>query len=175
MSQHGLSRGAWSRYQRPGVARYEVLLPGFKYNMSDLQAAIGLHQLRALDRHLARRDAIARRYDAAFADLPLGRFAGVPYGTVHARHLYTVLVEPRPGRDRDDVAAALAEAGVASSVHFPVIHLQRYYAEKFGYAAGRFPHAERIAATVLSLPMSPAHADSQIDQVIRAVRDVVGG
>jgi dTDP-4-amino-4,6-dideoxygalactose transaminase len=175
MSQHGLSRDAWSRYQRAGVARYEVLMPGFKYNMSDVQAAIGLHQLRAIDRHLSRRDAIARRYDDAFADLPIGRFDDVPAGWRHARHLYTVLIEPSARLDRDAVAAALGDAGVASSVHFPAIHLQQYYAERFGYRAGRFPHAERIAATVLSLPMSPALSDDQIDHVIRVFRDVVGG
>jgi len=174
-SLHGMSRDAWSRYQQVGPTRYDVILPGFKYNMTDLQAAIGLHQLAALERHLERRNAIWERYDAALADLPIATFAPVPAASVHARHLYTVLVDRvSSGLTRDDLAEALAAAGIASSVHFPAVHLHRYYVERFGFARGQFPHAERIADTVLSLPLSPALTDRQIDLVIRAVRGAFG-
>ncbi len=174
-SLHGMTRNAWSRYHRVGPTRYDVITPGYKYNMMDLQAAIGLHQLAAIGRHFVRREAICAAYDDAFADLPLSTFAPLPAGDVHARHLYTILIDPTNGRDRDAVAIALAEAGIATSVHFQAVHLHRYYADRFGFRRGQFPHAERIADTVLSLPLSPALTDEQVDAVIRAVRGVFGG
>jgi dTDP-4-amino-4,6-dideoxygalactose transaminase len=173
-SLHGMTRDAWARYERVGVASYDVILPGYKYNMTDLQAAIGLHQLVALERHHARRTAITGRYDEAFDDLPFDSFAPLPDGDVHARHLYTILVDPvRAGFSRDDLAARLAAAGIATSVHFPAVHLHSYYARQFGFAAGQFPFAEAIAARVLSLPLSPALTDDQVDVVIAAVRHAV--
>jgi dTDP-4-amino-4,6-dideoxygalactose transaminase len=173
-SLHGMTRAAWARHQSTGPVSYDVVLPGFKYNMTDLQAALGLHQLAALGRHHARRRAIAARYDDALSGLPIGRFAPLPPGSVHAHHLYTVLIDDVPGPSRDEVAAAMARAGVATSVHFPPVHLHSFYAERFGYRRDMFPHAERIARTVLSLPLSPALTDAQIDTVVDAVGDAFG-
>jgi dTDP-4-amino-4,6-dideoxygalactose transaminase len=173
-SLHGMTKNGWSRYERGRAVDYDVLMAGFKYNMTDLEAAIGLHQLASIDRRLERRRAIARRYDEELADLPIDTFVPVPAGTVHAHHLYTILVDGRSGRTRDDVADALAASGVASSIHFPPVHLHRYYAERFGFRRGQFPHAERIAASVLSLPLSPALTDAHVDGVIRAVRGAFG-
>jgi dTDP-4-amino-4,6-dideoxygalactose transaminase len=173
LSLHGMTSDAWARYERPGLVHYDVLQPGFKYNMPDLQAAIGLHQLRAIDRHLLRRRAICSQYDEAFADLPIRRFGPVPPGTVHAHHLYTVLIDRDSGTTRDEVASALAARGIASSLHFPPVHRHRYYAERFGFRRGQFPHAERIADTVLSLPLSPALTDGQVGRVIAALREVL--
>lgn len=169
-SQHGMTRAAWSRYQSTRPCHYDVVTPGFKYNMTDLQAAIGLHQLAAIDRHLARRAAIWERYDDGLADLPIARFAPVPDNVVHARHLYTVLIDGAAGPARDDVIVALAEAGVASSVHFPPVHRHSYYAGRYGFRNGQFPVAEQIADTVLSLPLSPALTDGQVDHVIATMR-----
>ncbi|MCC6990624.1 MAG: DegT/DnrJ/EryC1/StrS family aminotransferase [Acidobacteria bacterium] len=171
---HGMTRPAWTRHQSARPTRYDVVMPGFKYNMSDLQAAIGLHQLAAIDEHWRRRAAICRRYDEALADLPISRFAPVPAGTTHAHHLYTVLIDHPGGPSRDDVADRLAEAGVASSVHFQALHLHTYYADRFGFRRGQFPAAERIADTVLSLPLSPALTDPQVEQVIAACREALG-
>lgn len=171
-SLHGMTRPAWSRHQSVRPARYDVVTPGFKYNMMDLQAAIGLHQLAGVDRNHARRAAICRRYDDAFSDLPIARFDPPAPGTVHAHHLYTVLIDEACGRSRDEVADDLAAAGVASSVHFDAVHLHSYYRERFGYTRGCFPQAERIADTVLSLPLSPALTEVQVDQVIAAFRGV---
>jgi dTDP-4-amino-4,6-dideoxygalactose transaminase len=175
-SLHGMSRDAWSRYQQIGPTRYDVVMPGFKYNMTDLQAAIGLHQLGAIGAHHARRVEICRRYDDAFSDLPIDMFVPVPRASVHARHLYTILVDRQSsGLSRDDLAETLAASGVASSVHFPAVHLHRYYVERFGFRRGEFPHAERIADSVLSLPLSSALTDAQVDAVARAVRGAFGG
>ena len=114
------------------------------------------------------------RYDDAFADLPVSRFDPVPDGDVHAHHLYTVLIDAGNGQGRDEISAALAERGISTSVHFPVVHLHRFYAERYGFRRGQFPHAEWIADSVLSLPLSPALSDAQIDTVIAAVRGVLG-
>lgn len=172
-SLHGMSRDAWSRYQRAGLCHYDVVMPGFKYNMMDLQAAIGLHQLASLDHNHARREAICRRYDAAIADLPIDTFADVPDGDVHARHLYPILIDERlAGVSRDAAAARLAELGIATSLHFHALHLHSFYAERYGYERGRFPHAERISDTVLSLPLSAGLSDAQLDQVIDALGQV---
>jgi dTDP-4-amino-4,6-dideoxygalactose transaminase len=173
-SQHGMTRPAWSRYHAMQPSRYDVITPGFKYNMTDLQAAIGLHQLEAIGRHHVRRRAIASAYDAVCARLPVSRFAPVPAGTVHAHHLYTILIDGASGPARDDVALGLSRAGVASSVHFPVVHLHRYYRERFGFLPGQFPVAERVSDTVLSLPLSPALTDGQVEQVMTALAEVFG-
>jgi dTDP-4-amino-4,6-dideoxygalactose transaminase len=173
-SLHGMTKTGWSRYAHGRAVDYDVLMAGFKYNMSDLQAAIGLHQLAAIHRHHARRRAIAARYDEAFADLAIDTFEPAAPGTVDAHHLYTILVDGRAGRTRDDVAARLASDGVATSIHFPPVHRHRFYAERYGFVRGQFPHAERIADSVLSLPLSPALTDAQVGSVIRAVRAACG-
>lgn len=174
-SLHGMTRPAWTRHQIGRPARYDVVLPGFKYNMTDLQAAMGLHQLAQIEVNYARRAAIARAYDEAFADLPLGRFAPPPAGSRHAHHLYMVLVDGRAGITRDEAAERLAEAGVSTSVHFHPLHLHSYYRDRFGYSRGAFPVAEQLADTVLSLPLSPALSDAQVDHVISVVRRIFGG
>jgi dTDP-4-amino-4,6-dideoxygalactose transaminase len=169
-SLHGMSRDAWARYTRGGSTQYDVVMPGFKYNMPDLMAAIGIHQLARIESHLLHREAIWRRYDEAFADLPLTRPAPIAEGERHARHLYTVLVEQDSGWQRDDLARALRESGIATSVHFGAVHLFSYYADRYGFTRGRFPVAERISASTLSLPLSPAMPEHDVDAVIDAVR-----
>ena len=172
-SLHGMTRNAWARTDGEKSPHYDVVLPGFKYNMMDLQAAIGLHQLARLDGQLRRREAIWRRYDEALADLPVTRPAAVPAGDVHARHLYTILIEPESGWTRDALMAALREAGIATSVHFRALHLQPFYAERFGLQPGMFPVAERVSAQTLSLPLSAAMTDGQAEQVAEVVRRTV--
>jgi dTDP-4-amino-4,6-dideoxygalactose transaminase len=174
-SLHGLSRDAWTRYERGGSSHYDVVMAGYKYNLSDIQAALGLHQLRAIGRNHARRAEICRRYDEAFAPLPIERFADAPAGDVHAHHLYTVLIDPAvAGQSRDDVGRALEQSGVASSVHFRALHLHQFYRERFGFSRGQFPHAERISDTVLSLPLSASLTDEQVSRVINAFRLAIG-
>lgn len=167
---HGMSRDAWARYSRQGSAAYDVVAPGFKYNMPDLMAAIGIQQLARIEERLRRREAIWQRYDDAFADLPLTRPAPVAPGDRHARHLYTVLVEPESGWLRDELASALREDGIVTSVHFRAVHLFTYYAERYGLRRGMFPHAERVSDCTLSLPLSAAMPEAHVDAVIEAVR-----
>ena len=173
-SLHGMSRNAWARYA-PGGAQYDVLMPGFKYNMMDLQAALGLHQLAKIDRRLARRSEIWAEYDDALAGLPLTRPAAVRDGDVHARHLYTVLVDAREaGLTRDELQARLGERGVATSVHFRALHLHPYYQERFGLKRGMFPAAEAVSDSTLSLPLSGGMPAEAVERVIEALHDVLG-
>jgi len=173
-SLHGMSRNAWTRYAPGGAAQYDVLMPGFKYNMMDLQAAIGLHQLARIDEMHARRSAIWAKYDAELASLPLDRPAPVGEGDVHARHIYTVLVDERAaGLSRDQLQARLRDAGVSTSIHFRALHLHPYYQERFRLKRGMFPAAEAVSDTTLSLPLSASLSVSDADRVIEALYDVL--
>ncbi len=180
MALHGMSRDAWARYAGRGAAQYEVVAAGFKYNMMDLQAAIGLQQLARIDAMQAHRRQLWQRYDEGLADLPLTRPAPVSRHDVgeaaptHAHHLYTVLVDHGLcGWNRDDLAAALRDRGIATSVHFTALHLHRYYAERFGYRRGMFPNAEFVSDRTLSLPLSAGTDDADVDRVITVLRELV--
>jgi dTDP-4-amino-4,6-dideoxygalactose transaminase len=180
MALHGMSRDAWARYDGRGTPRYEVVEAGFKYNMMDLQAAIGLQQLSRVDAMQAHRRSLWQRYDAGLADLPLTRpapvarhDAGEPPPT-HAHHLYTILVDHALcGWTRDDLAAALRDRGVATSVHFTAIHLHRYYAERYGFRRGMFPNAEFVSDRTLSLPLSGGTDEADVDRVVTVLRELV--
>ena len=172
LSMHGIDRDAWSRYAPGGRSDYAVRMAGFKYNMMDLQAAIGLHQLGRLGVMHARRAALTARYDAALAALPLTRPAPVPTGTVHAHHLYPVLVDPAAaGLTRDALQDALRARGISTSVHFRALHLQPFYQERYGLVRGMFPNAERVSDQTLSLPLSSALSNADVDRVIEALHE----
>jgi dTDP-4-amino-4,6-dideoxygalactose transaminase len=168
-SLHGMSSDAWARYAPGGSPHYDVAAPGFKYNMMDLQAAIGLHQLATIDDRLHRREAIWRDYDEALADLPVTRPAPVRAGDTHAHHLYTILVGPESGWTRDALMLALREQGISTSVHFRAVHLHSYYAQRFGLRSGMFPVAEMVSERTLSLPLSAAMTDAEVEHVVRAL------
>ena len=171
-SLHGMSRDAWARYAPGGSPHYDVAMPGFKYNMMDLQAAIGLRQLARIGAMHARREAIAARYDDGLADLPLFRPAPPPAGTVHARHLYPVLVDTSAcGVSRDTLQQRMRAAGVDTSIHFRAVHLHSYYRDRFGFKRGMFPHAEAVSDSTLSLPLSPAMPDTDVDRVVEALHE----
>jgi dTDP-4-amino-4,6-dideoxygalactose transaminase len=180
LALHGMSRDAWARYAGRGVAQYEVVEAGFKYNMMDLQAAIGLQQLARVDALQGHRRRLWRRYEEGLADLPLThpaptarRDPGEPEPT-HAHHLYTVLVDKALcGWTRDDLATALRERGIATSVHFKAVHLHRYYAERFGFRRGMFPNAEFVSDRTLSLPLSAGTDDADVERVVTVLRELV--
>ena len=172
---HGIRQSAWSRERVGRAADYDVVCPGFKYNMTDLQAAIGLQQLTRLPTLLSRREAIWRRYDAALADQPVTRPVASSAGTVHARHLYTILVDPAVcGWSRDELQQHLATRGVQTSIHFRSLHLHPYYAERFGLRRGMFPRAERISDQTLSLPLSSTLTDADVDRVLSEIAGALG-
>lgn len=171
LALHGMTADAWSRFSDKGYRHYKVAVPGFKYNMTDMQASLGIHQLKRLPDNLVRRMEIWARYDNAFADLPVRCPAAADEDTLHARHLYTLLVSPEQGsRSRDDVMQYLYAAGIGTGVHYTALHLHPYYRETFGYREGMFPHAESIGATTLSLPLTASLSDAEVERVINAVR-----
>jgi dTDP-4-amino-4,6-dideoxygalactose transaminase len=173
-SLHGMSKDGWARYAPGGTPHYDVVMPGFKYNMMDIQAAIGLHQLARLEAMHARRAAICARYDAGLAGLPVHLPAPVDAGTVHARHLYPVLVDEATwGMSRDDLYTGLRDRGISTSIHFRAVHLHPYYQERFGFRRGMFPVAESVSDTTLSLPLSAGMEDAAVDRVIEACHDVL--
>jgi dTDP-4-amino-4,6-dideoxygalactose transaminase len=170
---HGLSRDAWARYSGTTATNYDVVMAGFKYNMSDVQAAIGLGQLARLDEMRQRREAIWRAYDEAFRSLPIAVPAAPAPGTSHARHLYTILIDARDlGLSRDAVAARLGTRGIGTAIHFRALHLHHFYAERFGLKRGMYPNAEYVSDRTLSLPLSSAMSDEDVSRVIGAVSDV---
>jgi len=173
---HGMSHDAWKRFSDEGYRHYQVLVPGFKYNMTDLQAALGIHQLPRVFEGAGRRQAIWERYDVAFADLPVVRPAPVEAGTVHARHLYAILIATEIiGKSRDQVLNELTALNIGTGVHYTPVHLHPYYRERFGYDEGAFPNAEYIGDRTLSLPLSAKLTDDDVADVIAAVRRVCQG
>jgi dTDP-4-amino-4,6-dideoxygalactose transaminase len=173
LSLHGLSRDAWKRYDKGGSWRYEVLAPGFKYNMTDIQAALGLWQLRKLTVFQERRRQVVRRYTEAFRgddafELPVER-----PNVEHAWHLFVLRLRPgvlRIGRDR--FIEELAARNIGTSVHFMPVHLHPYYRDKYRYHPMSFPVAHDNFQRMLSLPLNPRLSDQDVADVIDAVRDV---
>ncbi len=174
MSLHGLSGNAWNRYTDKGRWYYEVEAFGFKYNLTDLAAALGLRQLCRMHEFHQRRRRIASMYNDAFADLETCiRPREVPYGT-HAWHLYILELNlPALRTTRNDVIEDLRTRGVATSVHFIPLHLHPVYREAYGYRSGQFPSAEAAFARAVSLPIYPRMSDADIGYVIEAVRSTL--
>jgi len=171
---HGLSKDAWKRYSDEGYKHYEVIYPGYKYNMMDIQASLGIHQLARIETYLKKREDIWRRYDEAFADLPVIRPAPAQNGTRHARHLYTLLLDIDSTKwNRDELQKALYHENIGTGIHFVSLHLQDYYRRMFEYKRGDFPNAEFISDRTISLPLSPKLTEQDISDVIKAVQKVL--
>ena len=173
---HGMSADAWKRFSDDGFKQYEVVEPGFKYNLTDLQAAIGLHQLARVEANLERRNDIWARYDEALADLPVFVPAPEEPGTRHARHLYTVMLDlDRLSIDRDAFQAELHRRRIGTGIHYRALHLHAYYRDTYGYGRGDLPNAEWIWDRTISLPLSPKLSDDDVEDVISAVTSILDG
>lgn len=168
---HGMSKDAWKRFSDEGFKHYQVVEAGFKYNMMDLQAAIGMHQLQRIEGYWERRRQIWERYDEAFADLPLQLPAAPEAQTRHAFHLYTVLVdEDRAGITRDRFLDSMARHNIGVGVHYLSLPEHPYYQQRFDWRPQRWPHAMRFGRQTVSLPISARLTDQDVDDVIEAVR-----
>jgi dTDP-4-amino-4,6-dideoxygalactose transaminase len=174
LALHGLSLGAWQRFSDTGFRHYEVVRPGFKYNMTDVQAAIGIHQLPHLEHWIAARAALWARYDQLLAGLPLQLPAPVQAGTRHARHLYQVLVEPEAPLTRDELLDALTDRKIGAGVHYRGVHLHPYYRDTYGLARGDFPVSSAISDRTLSLPLAPNVSEADQDDVVEALVELLG-
>lgn len=170
---HGIVRHS-ERFDETGPWFYEVVDLGYNYRLSDIHCALGLSQLKKLDRFLVRRREIAVRYHEAFGGLKYLRPLGEKLHVRSSYHLYVVRIDfEELGKNRSQVMRELVARGVGSQVHYIPIHLHPYYREQFGYKQGDFPHAERFYSQALSLPLYPKMTDAEVQRVIEAVRDVV--
>jgi dTDP-4-amino-4,6-dideoxygalactose transaminase len=175
LALHGMSRDAWKRYSDTGYRHYEVVVPGFKYNLTDLHAAIGLRQLPYIEEWLLRREAIWQRYDEAFADLPVGRPAPASDDIRHARHLYALLIDRNHcGFDRDTFMDGMHARNIGTGVHYIAAHLHAFYRDALGYSPRDLPNASWISERTVSIPLSAHLTDEDVEDVIAAVRHVAG-
>jgi perosamine synthetase len=174
MSLHGISHDAWDRYTEKGSWYYEVLRPGYKYNMTDIAAALGIEQLKKCDAFYQARLRIAERYDEAFADLPEIKTPADSSGLQHAWHLYIIQLNPdRLRTNRRDFIQALNNRKVGTSVHFIPLHLHPFYKQTYGYQASDFPQASTAFERIVSLPIYPMMTEQNVNDVIGAVRELV--
>jgi dTDP-4-amino-4,6-dideoxygalactose transaminase len=174
MSLHGISRDAWKRYSSDGAWYYEIVAPGYKYNMPDIAAALGLAQLRKVQRMWARRAEIAHRYNQAFSPLPELEVPNEPPGSQHAWHLYILRLNlSRLRISRNQFIQELKDRHISTSVHFIPLHLHPYYRETYGYRPDDFPVAHREYQRAISLPIYSKMSDQDIQDVIHAVLNVV--
>jgi len=175
LALHGMSKDAWHRFGDSGYKHYQVVECGFKYNMMDLQAALGIHQLARVEASWQRREALWRSYQTKLADLPLQLPAEPEVDTRHAYHLYTVLIdEARCGIRRDDFLEAMNTARIGTGVHYLSIPEHPYYQQRFGWRPEQWPNAMRLGRQTVSLPLSPALGDAEAARVIEAVRTTLG-
>jgi dTDP-4-amino-4,6-dideoxygalactose transaminase len=175
LALHGLSVGAWQRFSDKGFRHYEVVRPGYKYNMTDVQAALGLHQLPRLDAWIERRAELWQRYDLLLEGLPVRTPPPAEPHIRHARHLYQVLLEPELAHARDELLDALADRGIGTGVHYRGVHLHPFYREKYGLSPEDFPVATAISQSTISLPLSPKVTEADQDDVVRALGELLGG
>jgi dTDP-4-amino-4,6-dideoxygalactose transaminase len=174
MSLHGISRDAWKRYTAEGSWYYEVVAPGYKYNLTDMAAAVGLGQLARADSMRDRRRAIADAYDSAFGELEALEIPSRAADRTHAHHLYVLKLRRDALRiDRDQFIRELKSLGIGTSVHFIPLHLHPYYRETFGYQPERLPVALDLCRRSVSLPIYSRMTDAAVARVVQAVRDVV--
>ncbi|GAB4487003.1 MAG: DegT/DnrJ/EryC1/StrS family aminotransferase [Thermodesulfovibrionales bacterium] len=172
---HGMSKDAWKRFSDEGYKHYQVVECGFKYNMMDLQAAIGIHQLKRIEHYWKRRQEIWTRYDEAFGDLPLTLPPRPEPGTRHAYHLYTLLVdEEKAGISRDAFLDAMTAENIGVGVHYLSIPEHPYYQKTFGWRPEDYPNAMRVGRQTVSLPISAKLEDQDVEDVIRAVKRICG-
>ncbi len=173
LSLHGMSKDAWKRYSGGGSWYYEVLEAGYKYNMTDVQASLGIHQLRRLDEFTRRRQEIARLYDEALRGLPMLRLPVERPDRSHCYHIYAIELETdRMSIDRAGFIQELANWNIGSSVHFIPLHRHPFYAQRFGYRPEQFPVAENLYRGLVSLPLYPKMTDADVKDVIEAVERI---
>jgi len=169
-----MSKDAWHRFGDQGYKHYQVVEAGFKYNMMDLQAAIGIHQLARVEQNWRRREAIWNRYMQAFSDLPISLPAAPAADTKHAYHLFTIMVdEARCGISRDAFLDAMNARRIGTGVHYLSVPEHPYYQQRFGWKPEQWPNAMQLGRQTVSLPLSPKLSDMDVERVIDTVSGIV--
>jgi len=176
LALHGMSKDAWDRFSDEGYKHYQVVGVGYKYNMMDLQAAIGIHQLQRVEPYWQRRQEIWQRYNGAFGDLPIG-LPRVPESRIkHGYHLYTIMIdETKTGITRDAFLEAMTWNNIGVGVHYRSIPEHPYYQRTFGWKPEDYPNAMRIGRQTVSLPFSAKLTDDDVEDVVEVVRRIIGG
>lgn len=175
MSLHGISKDAWKRYTAEGSWYYEILYPGYKYNLTDIAAAIGIEQLKKCDRFWEARRRVAAMYDEGFSGLPEIRIPVCQPDVQHAWHLYVIQLNLERLRiGRNELIELLREEKIGTSVHFIPLHLHPYYRDTLGCRPEDFPNASAVFKRIVSLPVYPRMTDADVQDVIEAVRKIVG-
>jgi len=174
LALHGMSKDAWKRFSDQGFKHYKVVEAGFKYNMMDLQAAIGIHQLKRIEKYWRRRREIWDRYNEAFASLPIGLPPTVEKNTRHSYHLYTIMIDKnKAGISRDGFLDTMTKQNIGIGVHYMSIPEHPYYQEMFGWKPEDYPNAMKIGRETVSLPLSAKLKDKDINDVIDATKTIV--
>jgi dTDP-4-amino-4,6-dideoxygalactose transaminase len=169
-----MSKDAWKRYTSAGSWYYDVVVAGYKDNMTDIQSALGIHQLRKLDAFIAARQQQARAYDRAFAGVPEVKTPVLRPDRNHIYHLYVLRLQgDRLSIDRAKFIEELKARNIGASVHFIPVHLHPFYRERFGYKDGALPVAERLYREIVSLPLYPRMSETDTQDVISAVKDII--
>jgi dTDP-4-amino-4,6-dideoxygalactose transaminase len=174
---HGMDRVAWNRFSKAGSQHYDVIEPAHKFNMMDMQAALGLHQLDALDGFIARRTVLAQQYLAALAEWPEFQLPQVPdYEHRHAWHLFAPTLNTDVAKmDRDTLMQRLKdEHNIGTGLHYRAVHLYTHYSKAFGFQPGDFPAAESVGDRILSLPLFPLMKEADVERVVAALAQVLG-
>ncbi len=175
MRLHGMSRDAFDRFTANVPSwHYEIVAPGYKYNLTDIAASLGLHQIRRAHGFARRRGEIADRYDRAFAGLPLLAPPRPPEGELHPWHLYVVRLTDEAPIGRDAFIEAMFKAGIGCSVHYIPLHLHPYWRERYGLAASQFPHSQRAFERMVSLPLYTRMSESDAARVVDTVQSLLG-
>ncbi len=173
MSLHGLSHDAWGRYTGGGSWDYRIVDAGYKYNLTDIAAAIGVHQLERAEAMRLERQSLAHWYRGQLADLAEIELPSVPENRIHSWHLFPIRLRlERLGIDRNQFIVELRQRGVGCSVHWRPLHLHPYYAERFGWTSEDFPVASPLWERLISLPLFPAMLAAEREHVVRVVRDL---
>ena len=174
LALHGLDQDAWKRFSDEGYEHYYVVEAGYKYNMMDIQAAIGIHQLKRVDRCRARREEVWLKYKNAFRDLPIEIPADPEPDTRHAYHLFTILVDrDNAGISRDDFLERMTALKIGVGVHYLSIPEHPFYQQTFDWHPDEFPHAKDIGRKTVSLPLSAKLSEADVNDVIHAVRTIL--
>ena len=174
LALHGMSKDAWKRFSDEGYKHYFVVETGFKYNMMDLQAAIGIHQLQRVESNWLRREEIWQQYNEAFAGLPVTLPAQTEPDTRHAYHLYTMLIdEARAGVSRNEFLDEMTANNVGVGVHYLSVPEHPVYQDRFGWQPEDYPNAMRIGRQTVSVPLSAGLTDAEVSRVIEVVRDTI--
>jgi len=171
LSYHGMTKDAWKRYTSKGFYNWETLTPGFKYNMTDIQASLGIHQLKKINKNHDYREKLWKSYNEEFENEILLIKPIEEKGIIHARHLYTLLLKiENMNCTRNEFCAALQSENIGIGVHYIALHLHKYYREKYGFKKGMYPNSEYVSDRTFSIPLSPNVTEEDQKDVISTIK-----